>query len=1354
MAVRDLEAFLRQAAANFDPNLDTTPGAPFDNKIIQPLVRRLGMDPFTVDLSTFLYERLKQAYPRLATDEGDNITDLLIKPITLLWDPVVRETTRVKRGMSFADPSTLTLEEADSLGGNFFIPRRRGRFSRGTARILFAKPQDASINQNNFVTSRGGLVFFPTALQSIRSAEMLINVTSDNLYFFDINVISENPGTAYNIDPNEINAIANLNAAVRVTNLRRFRDGEDEEDAVSYVGRLEQTLGEKSMVTLRGTAAKLLDAFPEVNRLNVVGFNDPEMQRDIIMGGGLGAVVASGVAGEAVDDAEGQATTRRFSTTEVNFDDVVGSETDYILTVFSATASSEPAVDIPVRGTYDQNSVDLEEQVLVLGRTDLRWVLRRQELTLSHIPGGILFPNTPNGELKISSGSIHVGGAYDIYTRASSFDETTLSISSVTDDEPVLSGVDARRYEYLTTKGFVLGDYGVPPFPPDTPFDILGQAAFEGWSLQISDGPNAGAYRVLGLTGTPGGTIVLRTDPAPPNVDPVGRRWKLFDVINIDLIEPKETRVSGEDLVTTQGSDLVTTGGGIDFDQFGVSEGDTLRILTGRAAGDYTIIEDPLVPGYSEIRVDRTMPFSTSGVDYYIFRGNGEGLLPPLIRIKSIELLDSSSQPQGSYIPYAKPVDVQSRAFQNPARGVKHDLRDCRIGLVSASANESTKLFTVVGGSDQLQFVFSFGTFTITIAPGSYTVDALVAEVNNLLEMATTYPGIATKVDELHFGIRPVGNGYVALVDGSGRLSLFGGTDLRTTADIYSPDVASWSSLDPTIDMATGLDTAQVVDGRNVGFYGGPFVILASQAPAGVSKAIMAGSSFSNIQSGDGLAYFAPDIGRRVIFGSRSLGSVRVYFLEPTTFEVDGDTVFELDQGDAGILRFIPDPTLSHQVVPPLPDGTVPTDGQSTDGADVLTSSSQDFLLSGVKDGDELVVENHPLTGTVPLGTAVQQVAGSTFVYSLGGSPDRTVVFVRDDPSLSVPLNEVTRDGIVEQINASAGVEIAMLDGSNRLKFLTDLPFVIRTTGTSLPYILGNLLNYTPTKAFTDSDTSNESPHAGTYEILDSGTTTLQVSPAFPVDANWTSPVTEQTFKVFRQGVQRISTTQMSEQVAEASLYYADIELISQGAGDAWNINSGEQLTASGYRSDGYYLTTDDENLTFSPVERMKLIISRSILEDGVDDDPRNATQITGQNIQITYERSSTVRNVQDFALSEVERVVCSSPLSRHLIPHFVRYDFEYFGGSTEDVVLSDHEKYIRGLFPIDTLDSSDLQKLASDRGATKITNPLTLIAVVHHIDRSVWVQRSQDALSTGRLSAFIPDILNVVRNVTGGTVS
>jgi hypothetical protein len=1378
MAVRDLEAFMRTVAANYDSNMDTTPGSPFDVKIIQPLVRRLGIDPFTVDLQTFLITRLQQAYPTMATGEGDNITDLLIKPATLLWDPIVREIGRVERNLSFQDPTTLTNDEADSLGGNFFVPRELGTYSRGTGRLYFASPQQATVTQNNFVTSLGGLVYFPASVQSIRSQEMLLNIDSSGLYFFDVALIASSPGLAYDIDANQLTAVANFPAVVRVSNLSRFTGGLDEETPTDYAGRLNQSLGEKSLVTLRGIAAKLLDGFPNINRLNAVGFNDPEMQRDVLTGGGTGPILASGVAGATISDGSGKAQTARFSTSEANFDELVGDETNFVLTVFGASAyTTAAAVDYSIAQVIDQNTVDVTETSLILAKVNVAWTLRQRTLTLSNIPGGILFPNTPNGTLTIPDGEVHVGGAFDTYIREADFDDATFTLDSVVDDQPLLSGtsllaIDNTGGGLAGTSIIELDDYtlNLNYLAGDEIDVLLGVAEYEGYALQIQDGPNSGTYRILEYFPATLATNEhpqLRIATALPVDSSIAVQWRLFADIYIDLVEPKETRVGGDDLVLTQGTAIVDTAGGIDFSAFGVSKGDTLRILDGPNKGDFTLVADPLVPSHDRLQIDRTAPFSSADTKYTIFRPETAGMQLPLVRIKTIEILDSTTQPQGSFVPYAKPVDIQSRSFQNPARGVKHDFRETRVGLVSAPADEFTQLFTVTLSTNTLVFYFgglSVPIVNITLTAGTFTMTQMVQMLNSLIFTATggVFADVVLSITNLLFGVRPVGNGFVAVVGGSAMNILFGGTDVRTTADIRTDagDAAFgwWDSLVPAVDFETGLDVVQIVDGRNIGFYAGPFLSDATFTAYGYfpgsSLALMIGNDLSVIMAGGG-TYFAPDSHRHVLIGARSIGSVRVYFLDPTTFEVNDETVFSLDTGATGIANFVPDPTMEYQSIPPLPNGTEPSDGSSTTGGSVFTSSGQDFLLSGINIGDTLYIDTQPLTGTLThTDPTVSNLAGTTFVYNIDSGPDRTLIFLHDDPT-TLP-DQVTVASVIEQINASVGLNIASYDSSNRVTFQTNLPFVIRATGTCLQYLLGQVLGYTGPKNFSDSDTSNEAPHyldIG-YQVTAVSQTTLTVSPSFAsVDSNWPSVATNETFRVTRSGVQRICTTEMSAQTAEAGLYYADIQLVSQGTGDFWNIDANQQMTAVGYKADGWYMITDDSNLTFSIVERPKLILSRSILEQGVDDDPRNATQLSGQSLSINYDRSSVVGDVQNFEMSETERVVCSSPLSRHLIPHFVRCDIEYFGGSTEDIVSSDIQKYMRNLYPVDGLDASELQQICGNRGATKVTNPITMLAIVHYVDRTIYAQRSQNTLSTGRLSAFIPDVLNITRNISGGSL-
>lgn len=1346
MAIRDIETFVRERMALFDPNEDVADGSPFDVQVLQPLVRRLGTDPFTVDITTFVNDRMTQAFPELAMKEADALTDIITKPVTVLWDPLTRETKRVGNNLSFRDPSTLTLDEADALGGNFFNPRKRGVFSRGAARIFFSQPQNVSISPVNFFTSKNGLHFFPTEIQSIRTQEMLLNVTAEGLYYFDVNVIAEGPGSEYNIGPNELATVANVPAAVRVQNRARYRFGEDEETAVEYVGRLEQSLSERSLVTLRGVSAKTLDAFPEVNRLNVVGFNDPEMQRDVITGGGLGALVAAGTGAVTVPDGEGKALTRRISVTDpVSFIDLIsGDASSWVITVFGAFGATPIARDLTVRRIVSATEVDVENQVLVYSTTPRTWSLRKREVTLSGIPGGILFPDTANGTVSVPDNEVHIGGAYDLHVRGTGFDEATLSIDNVTDDDPLLRGsrltIEAggptnviRLSDMILNSTYVDGDES---------FKAIEDAAFHGYIVQILEGVDAGNYRIVSATQVSGQSPRLVVEPEPTNPGLTEYRWRLFDDINIDLVEPKETRIDGEDLRTVQGTDIVDTLGGTDFDARGVAENDTLRIFDGPDAGDYTIIANPIAPSFDKLQLDRVVSQSRSNLQYTIFRPNaGGGVQRPVIRVTKIELLDTSNQPVGSTIPYAKPVDIQTRAFQNSTRGVKHDLRDARLGLLSRAADSPAMTFTSANG-ETLIFRINGVNRTVTLVGANPTVDSVITQVNTQLFALTGLPDMAVKVAPDYFGIRPA-FADVAVIDGTARNGIFGNEEYRSVRDVRSDDVdalGGWLQLSPLIDLTSRLDVFQVLDGFNIGFYEAPFLVNANPFPSSdLSTGLL-------ISQAENFAGFAPEVVRRVQVGARSIGSARVYFLEPTSFEVDAESRFSVST-DAGILEFMPDPTLEYQRIPALPSGAVPVDGETTAGVSILESVSQDFIKSGIRPGDNLEVSNHPIAGTVVMTNPVVALVNKTLIFSLDGGPDRVLTFIRDDVSLNP--NEVSRLGVIDQINAAAGEEICELTGANTLEFTTTRALVVRAAGTANPTILGDVAGTVPPQSFAAADQTNESPHAGRYEISSVTTTQLTVFPSFGSTGVFPNPLTRQSFRVFRQGVQRVTTTGMAENEAEAGLFYFDVELISLGTGDQWNVDRGLQMRATGYRSDGYYLTTEDASTSFSAIESVGLVLSRTLLENGVDDDPQNATQISGQNIQVTYERAPLINDLQNFIGSEVERVVCSSPLSRYLIPHFVRFDVSYIGGSRESVIVPEVEQHIRDIYPQGALESSSIQKIVMNRGATSITNPLDLIAIVHYTDRTVYASRSQNSLSTGRLAAFIPDRLNIVRRVT-----
>jgi len=167
--------------------------------------------------------------------------------------------------------------------------------------------------------------------------------------------------------------------------------------------------------------------------------------------------------------------------------------------------------------------------------------------------------------------------------------------------------------------------------------------------------------------------------------------------------------------------------------------------------------------------------------------------------------------------------------------------------------------------------------------------------------------------------------------------------------------------------------------------------------------------------------------------------------------------------------------------------------------------------------------------------------------------------------------------------------------------------------------------------------------------------------------------------------------------------------------------------------------------------EQIRMVLSRKILTIGSSDRCDLATQLSDQNIQINYDRSSLVSSVQSFASSDLERVLCASLLVRHLQPHYLNFTLLYRGGSSADIVNQDVESYLDNLGPDDRVEVDSLQNIAHKRGASSIKNPMELVAIVHDEERNITIDRSEDYVTHGRLSTFFPGTIVVTRETNTG---
>ena len=1407
MSTTDLRLFIEERLREFDPTIDLSEGSPAQMYIVEPLLERFRTDPFEMDIEAYITELLQQTYPDVNFNEGSGIRDLLVKPAALLLDPISREVQIIKRSQSLAYPDLLSSAEADALVANLFISRATGSVASGKVRLYFAAPVPVSIGIINIAYTASGLRFIPTSAQSISAEAMLFN-QDGGLYYFDVNYIAEAPGSAYNIKAGEIVGIEHINNAVRVTNLEPFEFGVDEETTEELISRAEMSVTERSLVTARGVYARLKETFPELKYVQVVGFSDPEMQRDIITGGDLGDILLAGNDGYTDPASDGGATTQYLSTRYSDFGSlfanrgpvygyyltsssrfkgkdgeirpahpdhiIIGSisftpeDVGRTITLMGAASANngqfriaaivsehEVALDngsVPFAGVpessitwvFDRPNPDMKvvevinsKQLKVDGHLpsnveQIIWAIRKKELTLSSIPGGIVTENST--ELSIPPDTIHIGGCTDFYVRGAGVEQARLEIDSISSESHILTGV-----------GLSVDTATYPSFVRQLGIDFRSSGVKPGQMLIIESGANAGIYSIIRVGEEPGSTgsdgTYLQVYPRLQTTES-GMRYRIVDKILVDLIEPKTVRGEGSDAQTLQLSKIVTTSSAVDFGALGVEAGDILELLGGQNKGVY-VIEGVSGLGNRYLILTSELSASESGVKWRVYKRHA-GISKPLVRIESIDVLDSSGQLTGDKIPYAGVVDIRSFSFSNAGEGVKVEVNDAVTGIVGQVDLNS---LSYPLGNCSLQISVNGGAGITIDLSGAGSISEIIQRINSAV------PNIADVLvqdAQAHLVLRSLDR-WLKVISGSNILGLADGEDNR---QIKSASVSDW--LSEEYRLLTREDAVYIKSGENIGLL---HLVAVEQ------NRILA--VMIDEQSGT-LRFLRPDTNVQLAVGSRSYGKARLYFLEPTSFEVRGawrpalknttdfpanraifsDGLGDIVQDEEQItyftaevngakLRFIPDPELGYQVIPYA--GAAVPNNLTTNGNICISESSPagnlgknsrsgsiNFFTKEIKAGDIVEITYQPIQSLNPID--VDQLKGKTISLSLGNTVSKTLMF---------PNTISSEQDVVDEINRFFGSTIAYKETINSVVYLrleADLDILV-VGGTAL-----SVLGITP-------GVNNSSPNRanGPYTISYVGDVNQkELADRFTVNT-MLQAAQAQHFKIHRPGVQRIHATAMKAQM-EMGLYYMDVELVSEGPGDQWNIDAGLRLSAENYISDGYRLVTSDSNLTFSMYEKTKLELSRKILPAGASDDPAVALSLWGQNIQINYDRAPIVLEVQNFASSDLDRVVTANVIVRHLLPHYVRMTIYYLGGSDSDVVRDDLIAHINSLGPDDRIEVSDIQNIIYRRGASYVRNPIDIIAVVHLPDRSVVVERSNDYVTRGRLATFFPEDILVYR--------
>jgi hypothetical protein len=446
-AIRDL---LVEKLELYNPGLDISEGSPLWSQVIAPVYAALGKDPFDTNIYEFLKDRLKQEFPSIGAEDGDTLVDLLVTPLEMLLEPLKREIQIVRQGQSVRDVGTMRLEDARDLAANFFTEWGGGARATASVRVYFSAPTYVNIFSTTAFKTSSGQTFYPVSPVSVRPATMLLQ-RSGTEYYIDVQVIAASTGEAFNVEKGTITSVSGITGWTRVVNLSAAAGGEEAETSTDLLERTRTSLTERSLNVRRGIVSRLRTDFPSLVDVEAIGYGDPEMDRDILTGGGEGSVVATGVTiivGQFVlmfsmfeqRGENGTAQIAEGDEIELNYwkflystDASAANETFQISTILfdSRSAMPElpsvllfqidgvPSVTSPVAGSLPGV---LPAVFCVVRGTG--------KLEISDIPGGIQRPDTSRGTIEIEDGEVHIGGHYDVWLRPGSTTESSADLTA------------------------------------------------------------------------------------------------------------------------------------------------------------------------------------------------------------------------------------------------------------------------------------------------------------------------------------------------------------------------------------------------------------------------------------------------------------------------------------------------------------------------------------------------------------------------------------------------------------------------------------------------------------------------------------------------------------------------------------------------------------------------------------------------------------------------------------------------------------------------------------------------------------------------------------------------------------
>ena len=245
-----------------------------------------------IDAENVLEQYLTDAIPDADFSKGSALRDLCINAIAYVHAFWKKENDYMKARQSLLLLGALTgadVDDAvDEILSNWFITRKTGRVSTGSATVYLSTNSPVSIPPSTKFYKTASLVFYPNSATTLTYGADDMQAVADSTgevtaYTIQVPLVSGGSGVNYNISSGSFLSYTKFSSnIIRVENQEAFSGALSEETTEEMLERAETAITVRDLNSARSIDAVLKDEFTSVDDVTVIGYGDAEMIRDLV----------------------------------------------------------------------------------------------------------------------------------------------------------------------------------------------------------------------------------------------------------------------------------------------------------------------------------------------------------------------------------------------------------------------------------------------------------------------------------------------------------------------------------------------------------------------------------------------------------------------------------------------------------------------------------------------------------------------------------------------------------------------------------------------------------------------------------------------------------------------------------------------------------------------------------------------------------------------------------------------------------------------------------------------------------------------------------------------------------------